>query len=243
MVYTVENTWKELADAGVDTAIATVGAIEQHGHHMPLGTDWIIGDHMARALAKELGGDVYLLPALPFGTSREHMAFPGTITLRAATLAAVLEDIVDSLRQHGFQTIVLLSTHGGNWILKPALRELNYKYPELTLLWANGPLPEEGETIPEDVHAGRGETSTLLHFRPDLVRPITEAMDSPGIVGQEFLDYVGFDKTTRVGAWGRPTEATAEQGAERSARATAHQARYIRWARERVAAMKEQGNA
>src|SRR5262249_33814686 len=157
MVYTVENTWKELHDAGVKTAVVAVGAIEQHGHHLPLGTDWIIGDHMARALAEALGEDVYVLPAMPFGTSREHMAMTGTITLRPTTLAAVLEDIVESLHHHGFQTIALLSTHGGNWILKPIMRELNFKYPELTILWANGPMPEKGDPIPEDIHAGRGE--------------------------------------------------------------------------------------
>jgi creatinine amidohydrolase len=226
----------------VDTAIVAIGAIEQHGHHMPLGTDWIIGQHMARALAEELGGDVYLLPVMPFGTSREHMAFPGTITLRPATLAAVLEDIVESLRHHGIRTVIVFSAHGGNWILKPTLRELNFRYPEMTLLWANGSLPEEGETVPEDIHAGRGETSTLLHFRPDLVRPVTEAMDSPGIVGQEFNDYVGFDKSTRTGAWGRPTQASAERGADEVAQVADHQARYIRWARARVAELKAQAS-
>src|SRR5262249_50713811 len=184
-----------------------------------------------------------LLPAMPFGNSREHMAFPGTVTLRPATLAAVLDDIVESLRHHGIRTVVVFSAHGGNWILKPTLRELNYKYPEMSLLWAHGPLPEAGATMPEDIHAGQGETSTLIHFRPDLVRPITEAMDSPGHVGQEFNDYVGFDKSTRTGAWGRPSKATAERGAEHVARAVAHHARYIRWARARVAELKGQQGA
>jgi creatinine amidohydrolase len=240
MIYTVENTWKELRDAGVQTAIVPFGAVEQHGHHLPLGTDWLIADGMGRALAEELGEDVFLLPAMAFGNSREHMAFPGTITLRPATLAAVLDDIVESLRHHGFRTVIVFSAHGGNWILKPTLRELSFRYPELTLLWADGPLPEAGETVPEDIHAGGSETSSLLHFRPDLVRPVTEAMDSPGIVGQEFNDYVGFDKSTRTGAWGRPTQASAERGADQVARAVEHQARYIRWARARVAALKTQ---
>ena len=240
MIYTVENTWKELHAAHVDTAIVPFGAVEQHGHHLPLGTDWIIADRMGRALAQALGEDVLLLPAMPFGNSREHMAFPGTITLRPATLAAVLDDIVESLRHHGLRTVIVFSAHGGNWILKPALRELSFRYPEMALLWADGPLPEAGEPVPEDIHAGRGETSSLLHFRPDLVRPVTAAMDSPGIVGQEFNDYVGFDKSTRTGAWGVPTEASAGQGAEEVASAVAHQVRYIGWARARVAELKRQ---
>src|SRR5919201_1977690 len=137
MVYTVENTWKELHEARVNTAIVPFGAVEQHGHHLPLGTDWIIADAMGRALAEALEEDVLLLPA---------------------TLAAVLDDVVESLRHHGFRTVIVFSAHGGNWILKPTLRELNFRYPELTLLWANGALPEEGETLPEDIHAGREET-------------------------------------------------------------------------------------
>jgi len=242
MNYTVENTWKELYEARVDTAIVPFAAVEQHGHHLPLGTDWLIADGMGRALAEAMEEDVLLLPAMPFGNSREHMTFPGTITLRPATLAAVLDDVVESLRHHGVRTVIVFSAHGGNWILKPTLRELNFRYPEMTLLWADGALPEEGEPVPEDIHAGRGETSILLHFHPELVRPVTEPMDSPGIVGQEFNDYVGFDKSTRTGAWGRPTEATAERGADQVARAVDHQARYLRWARARVAELKAQAS-
>ncbi len=67
-------------------------------------------------------------------------------------------------------------------------------------------------------------------------------MDSPGIVGQEFNDYVGFDKSTRTGAWGRPTEATAERGGDQVARVIEHQAKYIRWARARVAELKTQAS-
>jgi creatinine amidohydrolase/Fe(II)-dependent formamide hydrolase-like protein len=120
------------------------------------------------------------------------------------------------------------------------MREINFRYPEMTILWANGPVPDAGDPIPEDIHAGRGETSTLLHFRPDLVKSATTAMDSPGIVGQEFNDYVGFDKSTATGAWGRPTAASAEQGAERTARSVEHEVAYFRWARARVAELKAQ---
>ena len=231
VMFSVQNTWKELRDAGVDTAIVAFGSIEQHGHHLPLGVDWIVADAVAQRLGREL--NAYVLPAMPFGCSREHMAFPGTITLRPSTLALVLEDIIESLYHHGFRKIVLLSTHGGNWVLKPTMRELNFKHDDLTVVWADGPLPERGEAVPEETHAGRGEGSTMLALRPDLVRP-EKAVDSPGIVGQEFNDYVGYEKTTKTGAWGMPSEASAEQGAEAIKARVRHQAEYVRWALRRV---------
>jgi creatinine amidohydrolase len=233
---TVENTWRELQQSGVDTAVLAFGTIEQHGHHLPLGTDWFVAEAMGRALAERLGA--FLVPAMPFGNSREHIAFPGTLTLRPATLAAVLEDLVESLRQHGIRRIVVFSAHGGNWILKPTLRELNFQYPDLSLIWASGPLPDRGEVVPEDIHAGRGETSTLLHLRPELVHLERIEVDSPGIVGQEFNDYIGFDKTTHAGAWGKPSEASAELGQERFQQALDRQVDYIRWAFQRVEELK-----
>ena len=233
---TVENTWKELRDSGVDTAVVAFGAIEQHGHHMPLGVDWIIADHMARRLGEELGA--YVLPAMPFGCSREHMEFPGTITLRPSTLGLVLEDIIESLYHHGMRKIVLFSSHGGNWILKPTMRELNFKYDDLSVVWSNGPRPDQDERVPEDIHAGRGETSTMLAIRSDLVK-LDRAVDSPGIVGQEFNDYAGYDRTTKQGAWGNPTQASEEQGRERIEEVVKRQADYVRWAFERVQELKQ----
>jgi len=224
---TVENTWQEIRDAGVDTAVIPFGSIEQHGPHLPIGTDWVIAQSLGQRLAEEL--DALLLPAMPYGNSREHMAFPGTITLRPGTLAAVLEDIVDSLRSHGIHKIVVLSTHGGNWILKPTLREINYQYPELKIVWANGVVPERGDLPPEEIHAGKSETSTMLHLRPDLVKGDLSALDNPGTVGQEFLDYVGLDKTTRTGIWGVPSQASPDAGRERLRTSARRQAEYVRW--------------
>ena len=225
---TAENTWKELKDSGVDTAIVSFGAIEQHGLHLPLATDFILAQERALELGRRL--NAYVLPTMPFGCSREHMSFPGTITLRPATLAAVLEDIVESLYHHGFRKIVLFSAHGGNWILKPVMRELNFKYKDLRIVWAGGPIPDRGDSVPEDIHAGRSETARMLHVRPDLVREEFKNIDSPGRVGQEFNDYIGFEKTTKTGAWGKPSEATAELGAAMSAESVERQVEYIRWA-------------
>lgn len=93
------------------------------GRHLPVGTDWLIALGHARELSEEL--DAYLLPAMPYGCSVEHMQFPGTVTLRPTTLAAFLEDMVIPVYRQGFRKIVVLSTHGGNWVPKPFLRELS----------------------------------------------------------------------------------------------------------------------
>lgn len=232
----VENTWREIRDSGVDTAVIAFGSIEQHGHHLPLAVDWIVADEVARRLGEEL--NAYVLPAMPFGCSREHMGFPGTITLRPLTLAAVLEDIVESLYHHGFRRIVMFTAHGGNWVLKPAMRELNFRHEDLSIVWAGGPVPDDGDPVPVETHAGEGETSLMLALRPDLVKPEL-AVDSPGIVGQEFNDYVGYEKTTRTGAWGLPSKATEETGAASLEARVQAQVRYVRWAFERVAQLKQ----
>jgi len=230
---TVANTWKEVHDANVDTAVVTVGAVEQHGHHLPLGTDWYMADAFAQKLGEELG-NVLVLPAMPFGCSIEHMAFPGTVTLRPATLAAVLEDVIDSLKRHGIKYVIVASSHGGNWIIKPTIREINFRHADVTILWANGTLVDEGESPPEDIHSGKSETSRMLHFHPDLVKDHESQPDSPGFLGQEFNDYAGYDKTTKTGAWGRPAAATAEHGQEISEAAVDHSARYLAWVKGRI---------
>ncbi len=235
-MYSVENTWKEIRDSGVDTAVIAFGAIEQHGHHLPLGADWMIADETAKRLAKEL--NAFVLPAMPFGNSREHMAFPGTISLRPSTLAAVLEDIVESLRHHGIKKIVVLSSHGGNWILKPTLRELNYKYDDLMIVHSNGVVPERGDTPPGEIHAGKNETSLMLHIRPDLVKEENRHLDSPGFVGQEFNDYVGYDKTTKTGAWGFPSQASEEFGEQRLEASIQRQVEYVKYAFQKVSELK-----
>lgn len=236
-MYSAESTWKEIRDSGVDTAIVPFGAIEQHGHHLPIGTDWMVADAVARGLAEKL--NAFLLPAMPFGNSREHMALTGTITLRPSTLGAVLEDIIESLRHHGFKKIVVLSGHGGNWILKPTLREMNFKYDDISIVWADGVVPERGDKPPTDIHSGEGETSAILHLHPHLVKTTTADMDSPGFVGQEFNDYVGYDKTTKTGAWGLPSEGTAEAGKKQIETTVSRMADYVQWVVEKVQELKD----
>ena len=219
------NTSKEIADARPSIAILPVGSLEQHGEHLPIATDWIRADDRARRLAEVLG-DCYLLPALAYANSQEHMDMAGTITLRPSTLALVVEDIVLSLRHQGIRRIVILTTHGGNWILKPTIRDLNFRYPDVRIIHADGPLLSEREKMPRDIHSGAGETAAMLAIRPDLVKGRSPDYSPP--FGQEWNDYAGYGTTTQTGAWGEPSKADPD-AYEASAQASIeHSAAYIR---------------
>jgi len=127
-----ENTTFEIAAAGVDLAVLPIGAIEQHSHHLPIGTDWLSVRAVARLAAERL--NALLLPALPYGNSQEHQAFVGTIWLRPDTLARVVTDIIDALAHHDIRRTVIVNGHGGNWILKPTVREINLSRDDVLVL-------------------------------------------------------------------------------------------------------------
>jgi creatinine amidohydrolase len=109
-------TWPELEAAlaaGRRLAVLPLGATEQHGAHLPLATDRWIADALAARFCARVPGAVRV-PALALGASREHLAFPGTLSLADDTLAAVLADLARSLARHGFAEIFCFSAHGGN---------------------------------------------------------------------------------------------------------------------------------
>src|SRR3954453_11377685 len=109
-------TWPEVQaelEAGRDTVVVAFGATEQHGPHMPLATDALIGDELARAVAERI--DAFVAPTVRVGCSAHHMDFPGTLSLEDATFHAIVGDLVRSLARGRFRRVVLLPTHGGNF--------------------------------------------------------------------------------------------------------------------------------
>jgi creatinine amidohydrolase len=119
-------TWPEVQaelEAGRDTVVIALGATEQHGRHMPLATDALLGDQLAREVAERI--DAFLAPTLRIGCSSHHLDFPGTLSLDDETFHAVVADLVRSLARGGFHRVVLLPTHGGNFApLAAALEKL-----------------------------------------------------------------------------------------------------------------------
>ncbi|MHB1133429.1 MAG: creatininase family protein [Chloroflexota bacterium] len=228
-VILAELTWPEvkelLATRQVDTAVIALGATEQHGHHLPLGTDALLAQALGEEVARRLGRAL-LAPPLVVGRSEHHLAFPGTITVRQETLAALLEDYVASLERHGFANVVLVPTHGGNFrplaaiarSLRSAHPRLNFvEYTDLdrfiAMLYAAAAEFGVSPAV-AGAHSGELETSLMLALWPDLVRL---ASARPGYLGPQdnladTLFARGIGAIDAGGVLGDPRLGTAEKG-------------------------------
>jgi creatinine amidohydrolase len=119
-----EMTWPEIELAmrrGADTVVIVAAAHEQHGPHLPPGTDVFWGEELGLRLVLALGGRALLAPVIPFGPDEEMMGFPGTVSLGEETLVLVLRDICASYARHGFRNAILLSSHEGDYRAMTAL--------------------------------------------------------------------------------------------------------------------------
>lgn len=213
-MYDVTSTYLDLERSGVDTAVLPIGAIEQHGPHLPLSVDWFQGEIVARQVAERL--NAFLLPGMPFGCSQAHQGFRGTISLAPETLGAVVKDVVKSLLEQGFRRIAVLNFHGGNLILKLAVRDLNLSQSLGKIVLVSpgqdaGPrLNEILEGYADEQHAGELETSVMLHAAPDQVGPLR--IDHVPGGGPVYFDYLLMKEFCPDGVWGRSSLATAEKG-------------------------------
>jgi creatinine amidohydrolase len=210
--------------------VLPLGAIEQHGPHLPLHTDLLVADAVANAAVDRVGAQlgVWLLPALAYTKSNEHAWAPGTFWLSADTLLAVLDDIGRCLAMTPARRLVVLNGHGGNSaLLGLANRELRLRHGLMTFLAHPGVPPDQGGPSAADelgmgVHGGADETSLVLHLAPDLVDMSAARRTVPEhLAANRFVRFGGtvsfgwlsndFDDS---GVIGDPTGATAERGAE-----------------------------
>ncbi|HTV05904.1 MAG TPA: creatininase family protein [Acidobacteriaceae bacterium] len=170
--------WKQVEALPRDGTLLVLptAAIEQHGHHLPLATDTLINNLLlGKALGKMApGAHVYALEPVCYGKSNEHLGFPGTLSLSAATFMAVVRDVGASIAAAGFHKLVLYNTHGGNSSLVDVLaRDLRAEFSLRTFaLYGSGGASFE-ELNPQEraygFHAGEVETAFLLSATPELV--------------------------------------------------------------------------
>ncbi len=157
--------------------VQPLGAIEQHGPHLPLSTDSVVATAVAEAAVAAVGEelDVWLLPTLEYTKSNEHAWSAGTVWLSATTLLAVLDDLGRCIATTPAKRLVFLNGHGGNSaLLNVANRELRLAHDLMTFLAHPGVPPDQGGTSPAEelgmgVHGGTDETSIMLHLAPHLV--------------------------------------------------------------------------
>jgi creatinine amidohydrolase len=191
-------TSPEFARLDPDTTVAVlpVGAIEQHGPHLPVAVDTCINEGVVReALARIPAGlPVLVLPTTAVGKSNEHVDFPGTLTLSAETLGRVWYEIGASVRRAGVRKLLLLNSHGGQpQVMQIVARELRIDHQMLVVAanWFSWGMPDrlfEPSELRHGIHGGTVETSMMLALRPDLVDRVATADFVPVTVADD-LDY------------------------------------------------------
>lgn len=174
MGYEFSNmTWAEVEDRleGTRLVVVPVGSVEQHGHHLGVGADWIQAWEIARRLGERTG--CVVLPVLPYGVSGHHKEFPGVITLTFATYQRVIGEILGSLHRHGVERVVFINGHGGNTsAIAEAAKEARDRYGMLCAIshWWDVLRDTPLFGHPAEEHAGYGETALTLASRPGAVR-------------------------------------------------------------------------
>jgi creatinine amidohydrolase len=224
-------TWKQVEALPKETTVLVLptAAIEQHGPHLPLATDTLINSILLGAALARMPHEipVYVLPAVCYGKSNEHIGFPGTLSVSAATFMAVLRDLGASIAASGFKKLVLYNTHGGNSSLVDVMaRDLRAEFGlRMFSMSGSGGAAFTGLGEQERAygfHAGEVETSFLLSAIPEVVHTgeytvnYIADVSKPELLKPENAPAT-FAWLTRdiapSGVMGDPNPASAEKGA------------------------------
>ncbi len=208
--------------------VQPLGAIEQHGPHLPFVTDLLVAERVAESAVERVGDElgVWLLPSLAYTKSNEHAWSSGTIWLSADTMLRVLDDVGRCVATTPARKLVFFNGHGGNSaLLGVANREVRLAHGLQTFLAHPGVPPDQGGVSPPGelgmgIHGGTDETSLMLYLAPDLVDMSTATRNVPEKLASNryvrFGGKVGFgwlsDDFGPDGHIGDPTVATAELG-------------------------------
>jgi creatinine amidohydrolase len=173
-----ELSWEEVAEylKHDDRVILPLGAVEEHGRHLGLGTDFIEAEAIARAAGEAAG--VLVAPAMNYGQSRPMMNFPGTLSLRPLTLVSVIEDLLRALYHHGFRRVLIVNGHGGNtaaisYAIETVAADLTGMRFKNFQWWTDA---ESNRVIAEKLgpqsgsHAADAETAFMLAVYPEAVK-------------------------------------------------------------------------
>ena len=211
----------------IELVLLPVGAHEQHGPNIAVSTDTVSAEALCHAAAALAGPRVAVAPAIPWGISWHHLRFPGTISLRPATLIALLEDIIGSLHAHGLRRFLVVNGHGGNTAtITTAIEQIKQDsdVPLIAAIFGYALIAEQARALlPAEAigHGGADEAALVMAVAPHRAKP--QAFASPEPTGAQaetaalLRAYGGvlarrYDEVTRNGATGDASPATAELG-------------------------------
>ncbi|MFL6473390.1 MAG: creatininase family protein [Nitrososphaera sp.] len=201
----------------IKRAIIPVGSLEQHGAHLPVSTDSLIAEYIARVLAEKIGGLV--LPVISYGVSFEHKPM-FNISLHNSTLSLVLRDVCTSLLENSMRQIIILNGHHGNTgALQYISQEIERRIPANTTTHVGIHTLHYWQMMAAEFdHAGEVETSLVLAIAPELVHmkramPNSKSLSKSRAAYSSLTNAPGsFPKITGNGVWGDPTKASASKG-------------------------------
>ncbi|MPQ97393.1 creatininase family protein [Modestobacter sp. I12A-02628] len=234
---TTERRWERLTGpevGAIDTtaavAVVPIGAVEQHGPHLPLMTDCFIAEQVATRAVAALPDDapVWLLPTQSIGKSTEHLGWPGTLTWSTETLLAMCRDLGRSVAASGFRRLVFVNGHGGNpSLLDTVARDVRVAtglmvFP-ISVFRLGLPAGLDLVGADFDVHGGHSETSVMLALAPDTVhmdraveggRAVADLFAGPGLLTLEGAVPTAWvtDDVSSNGVVGDPRRASAAVG-------------------------------
>jgi len=222
-----ELSWKAVQELDPDVAVLPVASTEQHGPHNPVGLDSIVANEMAAEATERT--ETLLLPPVEVGVAEHHRGFPGTLYVRPETLRRYVTDVVRSVAHHGVEKVVVVNGHGGNTgVLSDVCGRVSREGTAYAVLW------QWTNAFPgEDDHAGKNETSFMLHLRPELVgEPVAGDVEEWGkhVNGTMVAHYT--HEFTENGVAGDATEATAEHGEAFFEDCVADLVSLVEWVRE-----------
>jgi creatinine amidohydrolase len=219
------NQIAALPDKAWAPVILATGAIEQHGPHMPVAVDALMGQAWLSLALSRLpeGASCYVAPPITIGKSNEHTGFPGTLIISRHTLRAQILAVARQINEWGFRTLAILNTHGGNIpVIVPTLREIRALYGIAAGILPSTPVPGlSAEEATFGIHAGEVETSWIMAAAPgrvELNKAVCEypaRFSEPGearpVAAPALVAWASKD-ISKSGVMGAATAATAEKG-------------------------------
>ncbi|MDR4512159.1 MAG: creatininase family protein [Nitrososphaeraceae archaeon] len=200
-------------------ALLVFGACENHGDHMPFGSDFIFPLELAKRISIKIR-NLIILPPIPYGVSLHHKKFFMTINLEPNTLVNLIENIFSSLIDNGIKKILIINGHDGNIApIEIASRNTKDKFPKVTIACLESWWTLVGELSSNlfEVwngmgHGGEAETSAMLYVRPDLVTIKRAPADTIPNLPEHVRIYWNIDELTKTGATGASKKATTKKG-------------------------------